>query len=114
MPPGKPPREVKLTVPDAPTRQEVLELFEQVDQLSRQGKLPMIRGGAPVQPQDESSALVDREWTRTVGQRRGKLTERTMEGEPVRAAWLDRGILKQAAGIVTRNDVGELVIKAFP
>jgi hypothetical protein len=50
MPPAKPPREVKLTVPDARTQREVLELFEQVDRLP--------------QPQDERSALVEREWTR--------------------------------------------------
>ena len=39
-----------------------------------------------------------------------QLTERTLEGEKVRAAWLDRGIVKRAEGIVRRNECGELVV----
>src|SRR5262249_52478115 len=50
------------------------------------------------------------EWRRT-GRRRGVLTERPMEGEEVRATWVDRGIVKRAAGIVRRNDAGELVVR---
>ena len=111
MPPEKPPREVKLTVPDEATQREVLQLFEQVDRLSRHTDIPTIRVGAPVEPQDKDSGLVEREWRRT-SRRGGKLTERTLEGEPVRAAWLDRGIVKRAAGIVRRNDAGELVIRS--
>jgi len=63
-----------------------------------------------VEPQDKDSGLVEREWRRT-SRRGGKLTERTLEGEPVRAAWLDRDIVNRAAGIVRRNDAGELVVR---
>ncbi len=110
MPPEKPPREVRLTVPDEATQREVMQLWHHVVALDKQGRIPAIRAGAPVQPQDQDSGLVERQWRRTSG-RGGKLTERTLEGEPVRAAWLDRGIVKRAAGIVRRNDAGELVIK---
>lgn len=111
MPPEKPPREVKLTVPDEATQQEVLQLWHQVVAQDRQGRIPTIRAGAPVQPQDKDSGLVEREWRRT-SRRAGKLTERTLEGEPVRAGWLDRSIMKQAAGIVRRNESGELVVRS--
>jgi hypothetical protein len=40
MTPPKPPREVKLTVPDEATQREVLELYEQVDRLSRHADIP--------------------------------------------------------------------------
>ena len=110
MSPEKPPREVRLTVPDEATQREVLQLWHQVVALDRQGRIPTIRGGAPVQPQDKDSGLVEREWRRT-GRRGGKLAARTLEGEPVRAAWVDRGIVKRAAGIVRRNDAGELVVR---
>jgi hypothetical protein len=63
-----------------------------------------------VKLQDKDSGLVERKWRRT-SRRSGVLTERTMEGEPVRAAWLERGIMKRAAGIVRRNDAGELVVR---
>jgi hypothetical protein len=65
MPPERPPREVKLTVPDEATQREVLQLFEQVDRLARHADIPTIRAGAPVQPQDQNSGLVAREWRRT-------------------------------------------------
>ena len=108
--PEKLPRPDKLTIPDEATQREVLQLWHQVVALDRQGRIPTIRGGAPVQPQDKDSGLVEREWRRT-GRRGGKLAARTLEGEPVRAAWVDRGIVKRAAGIVRRNDAGELVVR---
>jgi hypothetical protein len=117
MTPEKPPREVKLTVPDSATQREVLELFDQVDRLSRQGNIPPIRAEASAQPQDGQSALVDREWTRTVGQRRGKLTERPMIGQEVTATFVDppgdlSGTVRRVSGTVTRNAARELVIKS--
>jgi hypothetical protein len=64
-----------------------------------------------VQPQDKESGLVEREWQR-VGSRSGVLTERTLEGEGVKAAWLDgHGQVRRAAGTVIRNEAGELVIE---
>jgi hypothetical protein len=69
MPPEKPPREVKLTVPDEATQRDVLRLWHQVVALDRQGRIPTIRAGEAARPQDERSALVEREWTRSVGQR---------------------------------------------
>jgi hypothetical protein len=70
MPPEKPPREATLTVPDEATQQEVLRLWHQVVALDRQGRIPTIRAGAPVQPQDKESGLVERERRRT--SRRGR------------------------------------------
>jgi hypothetical protein len=61
------------------------------------------------QPQDEGSGLVRREWRR-IGRGVGILTEQTMEGEHVRATWLEQGAPRRAAGIVRRNGAGELVI----
>jgi hypothetical protein len=117
MPPEKPPREVKLTVPDAATQRGVLELFEQVDRLSRRADIPTIRAGAAAQPQDKDSALVEREWTRIVGQRRGKLTERPMIGQQVTATFVDPpgdlfGTVRRVSGIVTRNASKELVVRS--
>ena len=63
-----------------------------------------------VQPQDNDSGLVERSWTRR-SRRRGEFTERTLEGEHVEAAFLDRhGHLQHAAGTVRRSDAGELVV----
>jgi hypothetical protein len=117
MPPEKPPREVKLTMPDEATQQEVLRLFEQVDRLSRRADIPTIRAGAAAQPQDERSAVVEREWTRIVGRRRGKLTERPMIGQEVTATFLAEpgnlfGGLRRVSGTVGRNEAGELVIRS--
>jgi hypothetical protein len=117
MPPEKPPREVKLTVPDEATQREVLQLFEQVDRLSRHAGIATIRAGAAAQPQDERNALVDREWTRIVGQRRGKLTERPMIGQEVTATFPNQpgdlfGGLRRVSGTVRRNDAGELVVRS--
>jgi hypothetical protein len=117
MPPEKPPREVKLTVPDEATQREVLELFEQVDRLSRRAAIPTIRADAAAQPQDKDSGLVEREWTRTVGQRRGKLTEHPMIGQQVTATFPAEpgnlfGGLRRVSGTVTRNDAGKLVIRS--
>jgi hypothetical protein len=117
MPPAKPPREVKLSVPDAATQREVLHFYEQVDRLSRRADIPTIRAGAAVQPQDERSGLVEREWTRIVGQRRGTLITRPMIGEEVTATFLASpgklfGGLRRVSGTVRRNDAGELVIRS--
>ena len=66
-----------------------------------------------VQPQDENSALVERSWQRK-NRRAGVLTERTLEGEEVKAAWLDRlGHLQRAVGKVVRNAEGELVVESW-
>ena len=66
-----------------------------------------------VQPQDENSALVERSWQRK-NRRRGALTERTLEGEEVKAAWLDRqGHLQRVAGKVMRSESGELVVESW-
>ena len=63
-----------------------------------------------MQPQDTDSGLVERSWVRR-GKRRGELTERTLEGEHVEAAFLDRrGHLQHASGTVRRSDAGELVV----
>lgn len=117
--PEKPPAqgEVKLTVPDEATQREVLRLWHQVDRLSRRGHIPTIRAGAAAQPQDEQSALVEREWTRIVGQRRGKLTERPMIGQEVTATFPNQpgnlyGGLRRVSGTVRRNEAGELVIRS--
>jgi hypothetical protein len=61
-----------------------------------------------MQPQDEDSGLVQREWVRRT-RRRGELTWRTL----VEATFLDeRGGLHHAAGTVRRNDAGELVVES--
>jgi hypothetical protein len=66
-----------------------------------------------VKPQDVDSGLVAREWRRT-SRRRGQVTERTMEGEQVRASFLDeQGHVRRVSGTVRRNDAGELVIESF-
>jgi hypothetical protein len=66
-----------------------------------------------VRPQDKDSGLVEREWER-VSRKAGVPTERTLEGEDVKAAWLDRqGEVRRAAGKVIRNDAGELVIESW-
>lgn len=66
-----------------------------------------------VKPQDRDSGLVERSWVRT-SRRGGKTRERTLEGEEVAARFLDRhGQLQRAAGKVTRNDAGELVIESW-
>ncbi len=65
------------------------------------------------QPQDEASGLVEREWVRLT-RRRGKLTERTREGQTVEATFLDpHGGLHHAAGTVRRNDAGELIVESW-
>jgi hypothetical protein len=65
-----------------------------------------------VQPQDQASALVAREWTRTT-RRGGKLTERPMIGQEVEATFLDRhGGLQRVSGIVRRNDARDLVVRS--
>jgi hypothetical protein len=43
--PPKPPAEATLIVPDAPTQREVMDLFNQVDHLSRHADIPTIRAG---------------------------------------------------------------------
>jgi hypothetical protein len=66
-----------------------------------------------VQPQDQDSGLVQRKWQR-VGRRAGVLTERTLEGETVKAAWLDgQGQVRRAAGKVIRNEAGQLAIETW-
>ena len=71
---------------------------------------------AEVQPQDKDSGLVWREVVRRRtprGLRRGVLTEETLEGKQVEATFLDRlGRPQHAAGIVRRNDAGELVVES--
>lgn len=62
---------------------------------------------------DETSGLVERTWTRR-GPRQGELIERTLEGEPVEATWMDRqGRVQQAEGTVVRDDTGELAIESW-
>ena len=116
MPPERPPREVKRTVPDAATQREVLQVGARVDRLSRRADIPTIRAGAAVQPQDERSGLVEREWARIVGRRRCKRTERPMIGERATATFVDPpgdlfGTVRRGTGIVGRNDAGELVVR---
>jgi hypothetical protein len=66
-----------------------------------------------VKEQDKESGLVERIWTRR-SKRRGGLTERTLEGEPVEATFLDpQGGLHHAAGMVRRNGAGTLVIESW-
>ena len=66
-----------------------------------------------VKPQDEKSGLVARSWQRK-NRRAGVLTERTLEGEEVKVAWLDpQGHLQRAAGKVMRNEAGELVVESW-
>jgi hypothetical protein len=104
--------EVKLIVPDAATQREVMQLWEQVDHLSRHADIPTIRAGVPVQPQDKDSGLVEREWRSVAGRRRGVVTERPMIGRRVEATYLDpHGGLHQVSGIVRRNEAGELVVR---
>jgi hypothetical protein len=108
--PGK--GEVQLIVPDAATQREVMQLWEQVDPLSRHADNPTIRAGAPVEPQDKDSGLVERDWRRVAGRRRGVLTQRPMIGRRVEATYLDpQGGLHHVAGIVRRNEAGELVVR---
>jgi hypothetical protein len=65
-----------------------------------------------LQPQDQSSGLVERSWQRK--NRGGVSTERTMEGQHVKAAWLDEtGQVQRAAGQVVRNEDGQLVLESF-
>jgi hypothetical protein len=65
-----------------------------------------------VQPQDQASGLVARSWQRRT-RRQGDLTERTLEGEEVKAAWLDgQGQVRRAAGKVIRNEAGALAIES--
>ena len=116
MPPEEPPRDVKLIVPDAATQREVLQIWEQVDRLSRHADIPTIRAGASVQPQDKDSGLVERAWMSVVGRRRGVVTERPMIGQEVTATFLaSPGDLfdgvRRVSGIVRRNDAGELVVR---
>ena len=64
-----------------------------------------------VQPQDQDSGLVARIWQRR-NRRAGVLTERTLEGKEVSAAWLDRqGQFQRVAGKVMRSESGELVVE---
>jgi hypothetical protein len=66
-----------------------------------------------VKPQDHGSGLVERRWERK-NRRAGVLTERTLEGERVKAAWLDRqGHVQRVAGTVVRNADGELAIESL-
>jgi len=66
-----------------------------------------------VKPEDEKSGLVERKWQRK-NRRAGVLTERTLEGEEVKAAWLDRqGHLQRVAGKVMRSESGELVVESW-
>ena len=66
-----------------------------------------------VKPEDEKSGLVERSWQRK-NRRGGVLTERTLEGEEVKAAWLDgQGHIQRAAGKVMRNESGELVVESW-
>ena len=63
-----------------------------------------------VKPQDKDSGLVERSWVRR-SKRRGEFTERTREGEHVEATFLDRrGHMQHVAGVVRRNEAGELVV----
>jgi len=106
----------ELTVPDEATQREVLRLWRQVDRLAHQGQVGTIRAAAAeraVQPQDRDSGLVERVWTRKI-RGKGEITERTLEGEQVKAAWMDRdGQLHHAAGTVIRNAAGELVVESW-
>jgi hypothetical protein len=66
-----------------------------------------------VQPQDKDSGLVERKWVRE-NRKAGVYTERTMEGEQVKAAWLDQqGHVQRAAGKVVRTDAGELAVESW-
>lgn len=72
-----------------------------------------------MKPQDENSGLVNRAWQRLVGKsgkpdRRGVMTETTLEGEQVEAQWLDeQGQLQHEAGTVVRNGAGDLAIESW-
>jgi hypothetical protein len=66
-----------------------------------------------VQPQDENSGLVERKWARK-DRKPGVYTERTLEGEQVKAAWLDQqGHVQRAAGTVVRTAAGELAVEGW-
>jgi hypothetical protein len=66
-----------------------------------------------VKPQDQDSALVERKWQRK-NRRAGVFTDRTLEGDEVKAAWLDQqGHLQRAAGKVTRSESGDLVVESW-
>jgi len=66
-----------------------------------------------VQPQDTHSGLVERSWER-ISPRRGRSTERTLEGEQVEATWLDGyGGIQRASGVVKRNEASELAIESW-
>ena len=69
-----------------------------------------------VQPQDDASALVERQWARRVGRRRGVPTERPMIGREVTATFLDPpgelfGRVRRVSGTVRRNAAGEPVVR---
>ncbi|APW58616.1 hypothetical protein [Paludisphaera borealis] len=104
-------RDGKLTVPDKATQREVLQLYHQVERLKRrQSEKPPI--DTTVQPQDKDSGLVRREWVRKSG-KGGEMTERTLVGERVKAAWMDQeGQIQHAAGKVIRNESGELAVES--
>ena len=66
-----------------------------------------------VQPQDENSGLVERKWARK-DRKPGVYTERTLEGDEVRAAWLDQqGHVQRTAGKVVRTSTGELAVESW-
>jgi hypothetical protein len=66
-----------------------------------------------VQPQDENSGLVERKWARK-DRKAGVFTERTLEGDEVKAAWLDQqGHVQRAAGKVVRTAAGELAVESW-
>ena len=66
-----------------------------------------------VKPEDASSGLVERSWVRT-SRRRGVLSEQTLEGEQIKAAWMEgTGQVRRATGKVIRNPAGELVVESW-
>jgi hypothetical protein len=66
-----------------------------------------------VREQDKDSGLVERSWVR-LSKRHGKLTEHTLEGQPVEAAFLDgEGHPRHVTGPVRRDDAGVLVVESW-
>lgn len=66
-----------------------------------------------VKRQGQESGLVERIWVRR-SKRHGEMTERTREGQEVKATFLDReGRLRQASGKVIRNAAGQLSVESW-
>lgn len=64
-------------------------------------------------PDDSGSGLVERSWVRT-SRHGGVITECPLEGEEVKAAWLDaESGVRHAVGKVIRNPAGKLVVESW-